>query len=532
MVRISNIILDINFDFDKLNFYICEKFGINYNNVKEIYLHKKSVDARKKDNIKFNCAVNVEFLHGEDKFLKIHKSNNICKVEKYRYELPSKVNLKNRPLVVGFGPAGMFCGLILAMCGQKPIIIERGKDVGSRTKDVSLFWESGKFNPASNVQFGEGGAGTFSDGKLTTGIKDKRVPFVLSQLVLAGAPKEIKYLSKPHIGTDNLKRVVKNIRERIIELGGEIRFEHKLAGLMKKGNAVVGVMIEHDGFTYNLETANVALCIGHSARDTIKMLYDAGVQMSAKAFSVGVRIEHPQSMINQIQYGKFCNNKNLGAADYKFAVHLENGRGVYTFCMCPGGTVVAAASEENMVVTNGMSEYARSSKNANSAILVGVTPSDFGSDSPISGIEFQRKIEKKAFELGGGNYFAPVQTVGDFLQNKVTQNLGSVIPSYLPGYRFANLAECFPDYVTESLREGILEMDKKARGVALTDAILTGVETRSSSPVRIDRKGDMESASLQGLYPCAEGAGYAGGIISAAVDGIKCAEAIMNKVSL
>lgn len=531
MIRISNINLDIDFNFAGLKSYICNKFGINYKDVKEIYLHKKSVDARKKDNIKFNCAVNVEFAAGEDKFLKNCKLNNISKVEKYKYELPSEAELKKRPLVVGFGPAGMFCGLVLAMCGQKPIVIERGKNVQERAKDISLFWEEGKFNPASNVQFGEGGAGTFSDGKLTTGIKDKRVPFILSEFVLAGAPEEIKYSSKPHIGTDNLKKVVKNIREKIISLGGEVRFEHKLVGISQNGGKITGATVEHRGTTYEIETENVALCIGHSARDTIKMLYNQGVKMSAKAFSVGVRIEHPQSMINELQYGRFCNNENLGAADYKLAVHLENGRGVYTFCMCPGGTVVAAASEENMVVTNGMSEYSRAEQNANSAVLVSVTPGDFENDSPIAGIEFQREIEKKAFELGGKNYFAPVQLLSDFLNDKVTQSLGRVRPSYLPGYRFAKISECFPHYITESLKQGIQKMDGKIKGFALHDAVLTGVETRSSSPVRMDRDEGLESVNLKGLYPCAEGAGYAGGIISAAVDGVKCAEAILNKKS-
>lgn len=528
MIRISNINLDIDFDFNKLKDYICSKFKINLCDVKAVYLHKKSVDARKKNNIKFNCTVNVEFINGEEKYLKRCKLNNISKVEKYKYELPLAKKLKNRPLIVGFGPAGMFCGLVLAMCGQRPVIIERGRDVEKRAQDVSLFWTKGKFNPASNVQFGEGGAGTFSDGKLTTGIKDKRVEFILSQFVLAGAPEEIMYLSKPHIGTDNLRKVVKNIRERIISLGGEVRFEHKLVEIEKGGNKIIGAKVENNGTTYEVETENIVLCVGHSARDTIEMLYNSGVKMSAKAFSMGVRIEHPQSMINKSQYGKFCKNRNLGAADYKLAVHLKNGRGVYTFCMCPGGSVVAAASEENMVVTNGMSEFARSNENANCALLVSVTPEDFKGESAISGIEFQRKVEKKAFELGGKNYRAPVQLLGDFLKNKISKELGRVTPSYLPGYKFADLSKCFPSYVTESLKQGILEMDNKIKGFAMEDAILTGAETRSSSPVKIDRKENLESVNVQGLYPCAEGSGYAGGIISAAVDGMKCAEAMLK----
>lgn len=532
MVRISNLNLNIDFDFGELKNYVCSKFGINPCDIKNIYLHKKSIDARKKNNIKFNCAVNVEFIGNEEQFIKRCKLNNICRVEKYKYELPSFKRLKERPLVVGFGPAGMFCGLVLAMCGQKPIIIERGKDVDERAKDVSDFWREGKFNPLSNVQFGEGGAGTFSDGKLTTGIKDKRVEFILSQFVLAGAPEEIKYLAKPHIGTDNLKKVVKNMRERIVSLGGEIRFENKLVNIIKDADKINGASVEHGGITYDIKTENIALCIGHSARDTIEMLYRSGVKMSAKAFSVGVRIEHPQSLINKFQYGDFWDNRNLGSADYKLAVHLKNGRGVYTFCMCPGGTVVAANSEENMVVTNGMSEYSRSHENANSAVLVSITPDDFDDNSPLAGINFQRKIEKKAFELGGRNYFAPVQLVGDFLNNTISSGFIRVKPSYLPGYKFANLSECFPYYVAESLRQGILEMNNKMKGFAMKDAVLTGVETRSSSPVRIDRTEYLESINLQGLFPCAEGAGYAGGIISAAVDGVKCAQAIIDKKSL
>lgn len=529
MIRISNLSLPLNFDFQNMDTFVSKFLKVPESQITNISLHKKSIDARCKSEIKFNCTLDVSLNCNEQKIINKCRNKNVSIISPTEYKIPLHNNLSKRPLIVGFGPSGMFAALILALSGQKPIIIERGKKVEDRTNDINNFWKNGILNPSSNVQFGEGGAGTFSDGKLTTGIKDKRVPFVLNELVKNGAPTEILYLSKPHIGTDNLKKVVKNIREKIINLGGEILFETKLIDIITKDNEIIGAVVNNNNKTYEISTDNVLLCIGHSARDTFKMLFDNGVEMAQKAFSVGVRIEHNQKLINQSQYGAFANHKSLGAADYKLAVHLENNRGVYTFCMCPGGTVVAAASEPGHLVTNGMSEFARDKQNANSALLVGVNPDDFPSSHPLAGIEFQRNLEQRAFTLGGSNYFAPVQLVGDFLNNKKSTSIGQVIPSYKPGYTLCNLCGFLPDFVTESLRNGILLMNKKLHGFAQSDSILTGVETRSSSPVRILRNEQFESINTKGLYPCSEGAGYSGGIISAAVDGMRCAEAILEK---
>ncbi len=529
MIRISNLYLPLDFDFNNIKTFASQILKIPSGKIDNVSLHKKSIDARRKDNIKFNCTIDVSVAENEQKIVRTCNKDNIFIVTPYEYTLPLYKNLSKRPLVVGFGPAGMFAALTLANAGQKPIIIERGRDVDNRTKDVNNFWRTGTLDPSSNVQFGEGGAGTFSDGKLTTGIKDKRVPFVFNEFVLNGAPREILYLSKPHIGTDNLKKVVKNIREKIISLGGEILFETQLIDIIKNNEKIAGAVVRDNNHTYEIATDNIILCIGHSARDTFKMLFDAGVKMTQKAFSVGVRIEHPQTLINKAQYGAFASHKKLGAADYKLAVHLENGRGVYTFCMCPGGSVVAAASEPGYLVTNGMSEFARDNKNSNSALLVSVTPEDFNSAHPLAGIQFQRKLEHDAFILGGKNYFAPVQLVGDFLNNKTSSSLGEVVPSYKPGYTLCNLANCLPDYIIDSLRLGIVALNKKLPGFAKDDAILTGTETRSSSPVRILRSETFESINIKGLYPCSEGAGYSGGIVSAAVDGIKCAQALLSK---
>lgn len=526
MIRINNIHLPLNYD----NEYVLNKatkaLNVEKKAIKSYNIFRRSVDARKKDNIFFMTTLDVMLYSGEEKVCKRCKNAVIAKPYEYTIQ---KWNGGISPVVIGSGPAGLFAALILAQSGAKPILIERGRDVDSRTKDVNKFWTSGKLDTVSNVQFGEGGAGTFSDGKLNTGTKDSRQRKVLLEFVKHGAPDEILYNAKPHIGTDKLKETVKSIRNEIISLGGTVMFETQLVGFREKDGKIVAAEISKSGKTQEIETESIILAIGHSARDTFEMLYEKGLPIEAKAFSVGARIEHLREKIDRSQYGKFAGNKALGAANYKMNVHTDDGRGVYTFCMCPGGRVVNASSEENMLVTNGMSEFARNEINSNSALLVGVTPQDFGTGTPLSGMYFQRELEKKAFILGGGDYSAPVQRVEDFLKNQKSTFIGEVKPTIGPSYTTSNLSQCLPDFVTESMRKAICEMDKKLCGFADGDAILTGVETRSSSPIRILRNENMESVSVQGLYPCGEGAGYAGGIISATVDGIKCAEKIIEK---
>ena len=443
------------------------------------------------------------------------------------YVLPNKTS-RLSPVVIGTGPAGMMAGLALAEAGLKPVMLERGRDVERRKKDVDTFWQSGNLDIVSNVQFGEGGAGTFSDGKLTTGIKkDKYTRKVFEEFVAAGAPEEILYLSKPHIGTDKLVKIVKNIRRKIENLGGKYLFEHQVTGIVQKDEKLMALEIRKaDGTKDVLPCQHAVLAIGHSARDTFEMLYKQGLDMCQKSFAVGARIEHKQSLINKAQYGKERIN-GLGAADYKLAVHLPNGRSAYTFCMCPGGCVVAAASETGRVVTNGMSEYARDKENANAALLVGVDEKDFGSRHPLAGMYFQRKIEERAFAAGGSDYKAPGQLVGDFLKNKESRRLGSVNPSYRPGVVLSSVAGVLPLEIVKTMQAAIVEMDKKLRGFASSDALLTAPETRSSSPVRIIRDETLQS-NIKGLYPCGEGAGYAGGITSAAADGLKVAKALVG----
>ena len=444
----------------------------------------------------------------------------------YKFVAHAPENIKTRPVIIGTGPCGFMAGLLLAQMGFKPLILERGKEVRQRTKDTWGLWRDHKLNPESNVQFGEGGAGTFSDGKLYTQIKDPRHlgMKVLREFVKAGAPEEILHISKPHVGTFRLVSMVEKIREEIVSLGGEFRFDSRVTDIDIDDGQVRGVVL--DGGEH-IESDHIILAIGHSARDTFDMLYRRGVYIEAKPFSIGFRIEHPQSIIDQCRYGKFAGHPDLGAADYKLVHHCKNGRSVYSFCMCPGGTVVAATSEEGAVVTNGMSQYSRNERNANSGIVVGITPEDFPDDKPLAGIELQRELESRAFVLGGSNYDAPVQLLGDFLKAQPSTELGSVQPSYTPGVHLTDLSSALPDYAIEAIREALPAFERKIKGFAMDDAVLTGVETRTSSPVRIKRnRDDYQSLNTKGLYPAGEGAGYAGGILSAAVDGIEVAEAV------
>ena len=525
MIRISGMKLKLK-DRD-IKKAVMAELRIKETSIKNIMIRRKSLDARKKDDIHYIYTVDVELAEGDKiiKNIKKRKGGADISVSPYKkYELPEgKIKEGKRPVVAGFGPAGMFAALVLAEKGMCPIVIERGKDVDSRTEDVEKFWNGGKFDPESNVQFGEGGAGTFSDGKLTTRIKDPRSSFVTDEFIEAGAPEEIAYEAKPHIGTDKLKGVVKNIRKKIIELGGEVRFECRLSAIESTDGRVTAVITDKG----KIETDSLILAVGHSARDTFYELAEEGIALEKKPFAVGVRIEHRQSDISRAQYGEAA--KLLPPADYMLTYTTKAGRGVYTFCMCPGGYVVAAASEEGRLVVNGMSEYARDSQNANSALLVQVGPEDFPSDNVLAGVEFQRRIEEKAFKAGGGDYSAPIQRLGDFMEGRVSEKEGEVHHSYRPGTRFTDLNDVLPEFVCDSIKEAIPALGRKLSGFDSPDAIMTGAETRSSSPVRIVRDESGQSVSLKGLYPTGEGAGYAGGIVSAAVDGVRQAENIIKE---
>ncbi len=529
MIRIHEIKLPLEAEEQMLPALAAKALRIPQTAVRSLSVFRKSLDCRKKNDIKFIYAVEVEIDGDEDKLLNRLHNPKITKAEAYHYEIPEnrrKADL--RPVVVGFGPAGMFCALILARAGLCPLVVERGEPVEQRQASVKAFWQTRTLNPESNVQFGEGGAGTFSDGKLNTGTKDYRRREILRQFVLHGAPEEILYSAKPHIGTDKLCSVVRSIREEILRLGGEIRFHTKLTDILIYNGAVQGVTLtERNGRQSDFETDAVVLAIGHSARDTVEMLYQKGILITQKAFSVGARIEHRQEMINRSQYGALAGHPKLKAADYKLACHPQGGRGAYTFCMCPGGTVVCCPSEEGTVVTNGMSEYARDGENANSALLVGVEPEQFPSEHPLAGLYYQLEIEKKAFALGGGDYTAPAQTVGDFLNGVPSKSLGAVQPTCPTGVSLGDLRSILPKRVADTMCDALVKMDSMLEGFACPDAVLTGPETRSSSPVRIVRD-EFFQTKVNGMFPCGEGAGYAGGIISAAVDGVKCAEAVLQ----
>ena len=528
MLRVSEVKLDLDSSFSDIENAVAKVLKIEKKRLVKTEIYKRNIDCRKGE-VKFVYTVDVTVDGDEEKIALTLDATRVKVCEKYNYTYPqAKRTSKLQPVVAGFGPAGMFAGLILARCGYCPIIIERGSDIDTRTNDVNNFWNNRILNENSNIQYGEGGAGTFSDGKLTTGIKDSRCRLVFEEFVSHGAPEDILVNAKPHIGTDKLKNVVKSIREEIISLGGTVLFDTQLVNIIVANNFIHGVTIRDKfGKEKDLETDALILSIGHSARDTIEMLYHKGINMMQKPFSVGARIEHPQEFINTVQYGEYKNHPKLKAADYKLACHPPHGRGAYTFCMCPGGTVVCASSEEGGVVTNGMSEYARDKENANSAILIGVEPADFPSEHVLSGFTLQREIEQKAFTLGGNDYTAPAQLVGDFLKGQKSTKLGAVKPSFPTGVEMSDISLCLPTKVVNTMRDALVQMDKKLKGFAMDEAVLTAPETRSSSPVRILRD-EFYQTNIRGLYPCGEGAGYAGGIVSAAVDGVKCAEAVLN----
>jgi len=500
------------------------ELGIKQNCVKNSYIIKASVDARRRTNISMVYSVGLELTCNEEDAVKA--ANKPTVTLRSSQQTPLKLGtqkLNSRPVIVGFGPAGMFAGLLLAQNGYQPIILERGSDVDARVKAVESFWNAAKLDTSTNVQFGEGGAGTFSDGKLTTRINDSHCDYVLQQFVRFGAPHEILYKAKPHVGTDLLRGIVKAIRQEIISLGGDIRFCSKLDNLDISEGRLKSIASGDE----TLPAQVLVLAVGHSARDTFELLLEKQLALAVKPFSVGVRIEHLQTEIDQGLFGEFAGHPALGKGEYQLS-HRRGDRAVYTFCMCPGGTVVPSASEQNSVVVNGMSEYARDQVNANSALVVSVDSRDFG-QNPLDVINFQRKLEHAAFVAGGSNYKAPAQTVGDFLKGRTGLNLGKVHPSYSIGTKAANMLDLFPQQITDMMRLGLLVFDSKIKGFAAPDAVLTGVETRTSSPVRILRNEHGESISAEGLYPCGEGAGYAGGIMSAAVDGLRIAESIMQK---
>lgn len=494
---------------------VARKNGIKPEQLGELRIVKRSVDARKKDNVMLIYSVECA-MKGER--LKPIKPMAVKKLDK----VP-----EIRPIVVGSGPAGMLCALTLAQAGARPIILERGKPVEERVQAVENYFSGGELDSECNVQFGEGGAGTFSDGKLTTGIRDPRIFTVFAEFVEAGAPREIMWQSKPHIGTDRLREMVANIRAKIEKLGGEYHFSTRLDDIIVKNGELKAIITEYNGVKEELPCEHLVLATGHSARDTFEMLHGHDVSMQQKPFSVGARVEHPQEVIDKAQYGEYAGIPALGAADYKLSARTADGRGVYTFCMCPGGRVVAAASEQNSIVTNGMSLYARADSNANSAVLVGVGPEDFGSEHPLAGVEFQRKIERAAYKATGC-FKAPAQLMGDFLAHRSSSVEGAVLPSYKPGVVYGDIGCCLPEFVTNAMREGMLQFGRKLKGFTMPEAVITAPETRSSSPVRILRDEKLQ-ASIRGIYPCGEGAGYAGGITSAAVDGIRCAEQLISE---
>ncbi|HAT8519922.1 TPA: hypothetical protein I7190_16830 [Vibrio vulnificus] len=531
MIRLTELRLPLDHEEGALLEAITAKLGIPAEQVLSFSMFRRGYDARKKTNIQLIYTLDIEVANQDKLLAKFSKDPHVRETPdmEYKYVAQAPANLTERPIVIGFGPCGLFAGLVLAQMGFNPIIVERGKEVRERTKDTFGFWRKRTLNPESNVQFGEGGAGTFSDGKLYSQVKDPNFygRKVITEFVEAGAPEEILYVSKPHIGTFKLVTMIEKMRAKILELGGEIRFSTRVDDIHMEDGQITGVTLSNGE---ELKSRHVVLAVGHSARDTFEMLHERGVYMEAKPFSVGFRIEHKQSMIDEARFGPNAGNPILGAADYKLVHHCKNGRTVYSFCMCPGGTVVAATSEEGRVVTNGMSQYSRAERNANSAIVVGISPEiDYPGD-PLAGIRFQRELESNAYRLGGENYDAPAQKIGDFLKGRDPSALGDVEPSFTPGIKLTDLEKALPPFAIEAIREAIPAFDRKIKGFASEDGLLTGVETRTSSPVCIKRGKDYQSVNLKGFYPAGEGAGYAGGILSAGIDGIKVAEAVARSM--
>jgi len=557
MLRINELKLPLHHSDADFTTAVLARLEIAPEALLETRIFKRSYDARKKSNILLIYQLDVTLTGAaEQQVLAALESTpskrGVRLSPDTNYKLPVKVDTnfpsteQQRPVVIGFGPCGILAALSLAQMGLKPIVLERGKDVRQRTKDTWGLWRKRKLNPESNVQFGEGGAGTFSDGKLYSQVKDQRFlgRKVLTEFVKAGAPEEIMYVSKPHIGTFKLVKMVESIRAKILSLGGEIRFEQKVTQihrepLERETSTRAGAAAENPGQITGvtlasgetLHSRHVVLAVGHSARDTFEMLVEENIYVEAKPFSIGFRIEHPQSTIDRARFGDQAGHPILGAAEYKLVHHCKNGRTVYSFCMCPGGTVVAATSEEGRVVTNGMSQYSRNERNANAAIVVGISPEEDFPDHPLAGIDLQRELETLAYHLGGENYNAPAQLVGDFLKHRPSTELGSVEPSYKPGITLGDLSKAMPAFAVEAIREAIPQFDKQVKGYAMADAIMTGVETRTSAPVSIKRDAFYQSVNTKGLYPAGEGAGYAGGIISAAIDGINCVDAISTKLT-
>ena len=536
MLRLTELKLPLDHAEAEIKAAILKRLKIGAGELLRYEIFRRAYDARKRSSIQLTYSLDIDVKNEAAILARHSRDRNIARTPdtSYKFSTRAPVAPRQRPVVIGTGPCGLFAALILAQQGFRPLILERGKVVRERTKDTWGLWRGSKLNPQSNVQFGEGGAGTFSDGKLYSGIKDAdfRDRKVLTEFVKAGAPAEILYVAKPHVGTFRLVTMVESLRASIEALGGEYRFETEVADLdvavASDGQRQVRAVMLANGET--IAADHVVLAIGHSARNTFQMLHDRGVHIEAKAFSVGVRIEHPQSLIDRCRFGEAAGNKILGAADYKLVHHASNGRAVYSFCMCPGGTVVAAASEPDGVVTNGMSQYSRNERNANAGLVVGITPDDYPGH-PLAGIAYQRQWERAAFEAGGRTFAAPAQRVGDFLASRPSTSLGRVIPSYKPGVTPTDLSLCLPDFAIAAMREALPHFDRQIKGFGMGDAVMTGVETRTSSPVRIRRDATLQSQNTRGLFPAGEGAGYAGGILSAGVDGIRVAEAVARSMS-